>query len=161
MFLQFSQWLQNIHWIAWTMGTNAPATVVEVVHYFSFFLIVGPVTILDLRLLGWTGGEQRPSELVSQFYPLVRTGLIITTISGLIQAAGSATQYYDNQFFYYKLLVFFAAVIVTFVVGRKTLDWERLPQIPFTAKLLALLCILLWIGTILAGVEVPALSGVG
>lgn len=143
------------------MSTDIPATLVEMAHYFSFFLVVGPIAILDLRLLGLTDGEQKPSELVSQFYPLIRMGLIVATVTGFIQAAGSATQYCENIYFYYKMLVFAAALVVTFIVARKTISWEQLPRIPLIAKFLALLCILLWIGTILAGVEVPALSGVG
>ena len=39
--------------------------------------------------------------------------------------------------------------------------WNQLPAMPAWAKLLAVLSIGLWVGAIIAGVEVPALTGVG
>jgi hypothetical protein len=39
--------------------------------------------------------------------------------------------------------------------------WDQLPAIPAWAKIVAAISLLLWVGAILAGVEVPALSGMG
>jgi hypothetical protein len=40
-------------------------------------------------------------------------------------------------------------------------NWDRAPVMPVTAKLLALVSIVLWLGAILAGVEVAPLTGLG
>jgi hypothetical protein len=39
--------------------------------------------------------------------------------------------------------------------------WAQLPAIPTGAKVIAFVSILLWIGSILAGVEIASLSGLG
>jgi uncharacterized membrane protein YbaN (DUF454 family) len=52
-------------------------------------------------------------------------------------------------------------VAFTLAVQWNVPKWDRLPAMPAAAKTVALLSLLLWIGAILAGVEVPALSGIG
>jgi hypothetical protein len=47
------------------------------------------------------------------------------------------------------------------VVQRNAAKWDVLPTIPPGAKLVALVSLLLWIGTIVMAVEIPALTGVG
>jgi hypothetical protein len=53
------------------------------------------------------------------------------------------------------------AIIFAVIVRRNVSKWEKLPAIPVFAKIIALISLALWIETILAGVNVPALTGVG
>jgi uncharacterized membrane protein YbaN (DUF454 family) len=53
------------------------------------------------------------------------------------------------------------AIIANIIVQQKVRSWNQLPAIPAFAKLIAVVSIVLWVGAILAGVEVPALTGVG
>jgi hypothetical protein len=46
-------------------------------------------------------------------------------------------------------------------VQRGVAQWAQLPSIPASAKVLASISLLLWIGSILAGVEIAAISGLG
>ena len=39
--------------------------------------------------------------------------------------------------------------------------WDQSPVLPARAKILGLLSLLFWVGAILMGVEVPAISGIG
>jgi uncharacterized membrane protein YbaN (DUF454 family) len=75
--------------------------------------------------------------------------------------AGSATSYYGNDVFYDKMAVTLLAIVVNIIVQQKVRKWDTLPAMPAWAKLVALVSICLWIGAIIAGVEVPALTGVG
>lgn len=75
--------------------------------------------------------------------------------------AGSAVAYYRNDIFYDKVGVVVLAIVASLIVQRKIRSWNQLPAMPAGAKFLALLSIGLWIGAIIAGVEVPALTGVG
>ena len=75
--------------------------------------------------------------------------------------AGSATSYYDNSIFYDKMIVILLAVVVNIIVQQKVRKWDQLPAMPAGAKLFAVVSIGLWIGAIIAGVEVPALTGIG
>jgi hypothetical protein len=156
-----SQWIQSIGWIAATEASPVGAAVVEVSHYFSMFLLVGSMALVDLRILGVTGRSQTASELGAQVFPTMWVGFVLVTITGCLQAAATATQYYNNDYFWLKIAAMFAATVVGIVIERNVSKWDRLPAIPVWAKVMALLSLVLWIGTILAGVEVPALTGVG
>ena len=75
--------------------------------------------------------------------------------------AGSATSYYGNDVFYDKMAVTLLAVVANIMVQQKVPTWDKLPAMPPWAKVVAFASICLWVGAIIAGVEVPALTGVG
>lgn len=75
--------------------------------------------------------------------------------------AGSATSYYRNSIFYNKVALILLAIVANIVVQKEVRKWDQLPAMPPWAKLIAVVSIGLWVGAIIAGVEVPALTGVG
>ena len=75
--------------------------------------------------------------------------------------AGSAASYYRNDIFYDKMIVILLAIVANIIVQQKVRKWDQLPAMPAWAKLLAVVSIGLWVGAIIAGVEVPALTGIG
>ena len=71
--------------------------------------------------------------------------------------AGSATAYYHNDIFYDKMGVVLLAIVASIIVQQKVRRWNQLPAMPAWAKFIAVLSIGLWVGAIIAGVEVPLL----
>jgi uncharacterized membrane protein YbaN (DUF454 family) len=59
------------------------------------------------------------------------------------------------------MIVTLLAVLANIIVQQKVRTWNKLPAMPAWAKLVAFASICLWVGAIIAGVEVPALTGVG
>jgi hypothetical protein len=57
--------------------------------------------------------------------------------------------------------VILLAIVVNIIVQQSVPRWSLLPAIPVWVKCMAVISIGLWIGAIIAGVEVPALTGVG
>jgi hypothetical protein len=72
-----------------------------------------------------------------------------------------AGDYLPDTVFRVKMATILLAVIFTIVVQRGVAQWAQLPSIPASAKVLASISLLLWIGSILAGVEIAAISGLG
>jgi uncharacterized membrane protein len=155
------RWLQNNPLIIFMDSSPASSAILEVMHYFGFFLLVGSVAVVNIRLLRRAGGPQPASQLYAQVSKIMWVGLVLALFSGFVMFAGSATQYYNNGYFYLKVAVVVAAIISGAIVQANLAKWDRLPAIPASAKMLAILTIALWIGAILAGVEIPALTGVG
>src|SRR6266853_1839322 len=85
----------------------------------------------------------------------------LNVLSGFFMFAGSATAYYGNDIFYDKMTVLLLAIVANIIVQKKVRTWNQLPAMPAWAKLIAVVSICLWIGAIIAGVEVPALTGIG
>jgi uncharacterized membrane protein len=161
MLLHLCRWLQNNSFIAVINGTAWTAAVLEIVHYFSMFILVGSMVIVDLRVLGLVGRRQDATQLADRLFPWMWISLALNFLSGFFMFAGSATAYYHNDIFYDKVLVIVLAIVASLIVQQKVRKWNQLPSMPVWAKLVAVLSIGLWIGAIIAGVEVPALTGIG
>jgi uncharacterized membrane protein len=161
MLLHFCRWLQDNSFIALINGTAWTAAALEIVHYFSMFILVGSMVIVDLRVLGLVGRQQDATQFAYRLFPWIWTSLALNFLSGFIMFAGSAISYYRNDIFYDKLGVILLAIVANIIVQQKVRKWDQLPAMPAWAKLIAVVSIGLWIGAIIAGVEVPALTGVG
>ena len=161
MLLHLCRWLQDNSFVAAINGTAWTAAALEIVHYFSMFILVGSMVIVDLRVLGLVGRRQDATQLADRLFPWIWASLGLNFLSGFLMFAGSATAYYHNDIFYDKLGVILLAIVASIIVQRKVRKWNQLPAMPAWAKLIAVVSIGLWIGAIIAGVEVPALTGIG
>jgi uncharacterized membrane protein len=161
MLLHFCRWLQDNSLIALINGTAWTAAALEIVHYFSMFILVGSMVIVDLRILGLVGRQQDATQLADRLFPWIWASLALNFLSGFCMFGGSATAYYRNDIFYDKVGVILLAIVANIVVQQKVRKWDQLPAMPAWAKLIAVVSIGLWIAAIIAGVEVPALTGIG
>jgi uncharacterized membrane protein len=161
MLLHFCRWLQENSLIALINGTAWTAATLEIVHYFSMFILVGSMVIVDLRIIGLVGRRLHATQLADWLLPWMWISLAFNFLSGFLMFAGSAPSYYNNSIFYDKMTIILLAVAANILVQQKIRKWDLLPAIPAWAKLLAVVSIGLWVGAIIAGVEVPALTGVG
>lgn len=159
--MPFCDWLEHTALITAITNSLVMSTIIEVVHYFSLFLLVGPILIVDLRLLGLAARRHNATELAGELFPLMWAGLALNFVSGFLLFASDATTFYGNHVFYLKLFVILLAVIFGVIVQCGAGRWGRLPAIPGTARLLAFISLALWIASILAAVEVPSLTSVG
>ena len=161
MLLHFCRWLQDNSFIDLLNGTAWTAAALEIVHYFSMFILVGSMVIVDLRVLGLVGRNQDATQLADRLFRWIWISLAFNFASGFFMFAGSATAYFHNDVFYDKMGVILLAIVVNIIVQQSVPRWSLLPAIPVWVKCMAVISIGLWIGAIIAGVEVPALTGVG
>jgi hypothetical protein len=159
--LHFCAWLQNNSLLVAINSSTVLSAMMEVAHYAGFFLLVGTIAIVDLRVLGVAGRGQNVGTLGAQLFPWMWVGLASAFLSGFVMFSGDAADFYLASVFRIKIAVILLAVIFGIIVEWKSSKWGQLPSIPVSAKLLAIISLVLWIGAILASVEVPAISGVG
>jgi hypothetical protein len=150
------EWLEQIPWIVTITNSAVLISLVWLVHYIGFFLLVGTTAVVDLRILGAAARNQKLAPLAAQFFPFAWTGLGMVIVSGFIMFAGQATTFYPTAVFRIKMGVVLLAFIFGAIVQRKSLVWGLAPSVPAAAKWLAFASLALWVGAILAGLEVPA-----
>jgi hypothetical protein len=153
--------LEHAHWVVTFSSTGWLYSLVSVIHYFTIFFFVGTIVLVDLRILGVADRNQALAELSEQLVPWTWFGFALAMISGFLEFTAGAGDYVTAGPFQVKMLVILLAVIVALIVQWNVPRWNRLPAIPTIAKVLALVSLLLWIGSILAGVEIAALTGLG
>ncbi|HEX4075002.1 MAG TPA: DUF6644 family protein [Candidatus Acidoferrales bacterium] len=159
--MHFFLWLQHTSFITWLSTSVVMATFIEVLHYFSLFLLVGSIVLVDLRVMGLAARKRNATELAQDLFPVMWAGLALNFLSGFILFLGDAAAFYYNWVFHIKLTVILVSVIFGIIVQANVRKWDRPTGIPIGAKVLALISLVLWIGSILASVEVPALTSVG
>jgi hypothetical protein len=70
--------------------------------------------------------------------------------------AGQATTFYPTAVFRIKMGMVLLALLFGMIVQRNLPVWDRAPSVPAAAKWVAFASLTLWIGAILAGLEVAA-----
>jgi len=113
-----------------SMATAWTAAALEIVHYFSMFILVGSMVIVDLRVLGLVGRRQDATQLADWLFPWMWTSLALNALSGFFMFAGSATAYYGNDIFYDKMTVLLLAIVANIIVQKKVRKWNLLPAMP-------------------------------
>jgi hypothetical protein len=134
---------------------------ISVLHYFTIFLLVGSVAVVDLRVLGVLARTRRLVQLAEEIFPLMWTFLTIALVTGFLLFLTDGGDYYPDKWFRFKMLVILLAIVSIIFVRRNVDAWDRQPRMPAVAKFAAAVSLLLWLGAILAGVDIAALSGLG
>ncbi len=147
--------------IVFLNGSVLTSSILEVTHYFSIFMAVGATVIVDLRLLGLAAQRQPATQIKEQLFPWVWTGFFLALISGFLMFAADAPEYLHNSVFHHKVEVVLLAALLAAIIQRNVPRWDHGPSLPPAAKIWAAVSLVVWVWTILLGVNVPALTGVG
>ena len=157
----FGEWIEHFGWVVYLANTAWLYSSVSVVHYFTLFVMVGTGVIVDLRVLGLAARRKPAAKFAEQVYPWMWGAFWLAVLSGALMAATDAGDYLPDTVFRVKMSLIVLAVIFTMVVEHGIPQWGDAPSIPASGKLLAFLSLLFWVGSILAGVEIAAISGLG
>jgi hypothetical protein len=131
--------------------------VVESVHICGFTLLVGTVTILDLRLLGLCFWRQSISQVAKNLSPWINTGILVQLITGAYLFSGDPGEYVQVAAFRSKMLLLLLALIFHFTVTRKAtapaqdsapLGWRRPAAVISLGLWVSVLLAGLWIGNL-------------
>ena len=161
MLLQIADKLQDSAIISSLTGTGWTAALLAILHYYSMFVLVGSMAIVDLRVLGVMARSENAAVIARRIFPWVWTSLLVNLISGFIMFAGDATAYVPTWSFQLKIAVVLLAILFGLLMQWRVPVWDRGPVLPATAKIFAAVSLFFWIAAILMGVEVPAISGIG
>ena len=125
---------------------------VEILHILGFVVLVGSILVLDLRLLGL--GRTIPIQPMAQLLlPLSRFGFLLAISMGFLLFSADAAHVVRNPAFQTKLLLI-AAALVNIVIAHSG-PWRRVAlwrtEASGSAKLTALVSLLLWLSAACAG----------
>jgi len=120
---------------------------IEAVHLLALALIGGAVLIVDLRLLGWGLRRQPVAQVARDAAPWLHGSLIVMLVTGyLLMASLAQSKYYVNYAFQLKMLFLLLAIVWTYTVRRSYVRRDDNHINPTTARLIAIISILLWSG---------------
>jgi hypothetical protein len=153
--------VEHWKWVETFSSTGWMYASVSVIHYLTMFWFIGSVAVVDLRVMGVAARKRNVAELAAQVFPWAWTGMVLALLSGFMMFLASAGDWAPDPVFHVKLLMITLSLVATLIVQWGAPRWALAAEIPAWAKVMALVCLLLWIGTILAASEIPAMEGLG
>jgi hypothetical protein len=128
---------------------------IESVHVLAITLVVGSITMVDLRLLGLSLRERPAGELIAEILPWTWTSFAVAVCTGALLFSSNATHYWGTVPFRAKMLLLVLAGLnmgVFHATMHRSVDvWGPRPQTPGVAKISGGLSLGLWIGIVTLG----------
>jgi hypothetical protein len=151
---EFASWLESC-WFATAIAESAWAfPSIEIVHVFSLCLVVGSISMIDLRLLGVSRRHHSVCELIGSVLPWTWGAFTVAAIAGVLLFSSKASQYLVNPFFRLKLLLLALAamnmLIFHFITARTIATWDKGTP-PVSARAAGALSLVLWAAVVAAG----------
>jgi hypothetical protein len=128
---------------------------IESVHVLAIALVVGSITMVDLRLLGLNLRERPVGELIAEVLPWTWAAFAVAVFSGALMFSSNATHYWGIAPFRAKMVLLLLAGINMLVfhatMHRSIEVWGRRPQTPRMAKVCGGISLALWVGVVTLG----------
>jgi len=151
----FLAWLQDTPLAKMVAESTWMFPTVESIHVLAITFVVGSIAIVDLRLLGVAGRDQKITRLTSEILPWTWAAFIIATIAGSLMFSSNAVKYFDNIPFRLKFgLMLLAGVNMLafqFITFRSVSKWDETAATPLAVRLAGAFSLLLWIGVVVCG----------
>ncbi len=137
-------------------GTTWLFPTVETIHLVAMVVMIGCITVFDLRLLGMVLRQEPVLEVAERFLPATWSAFATMAVTGaLLFATDPVSKYCNNPAFRIKLLLILLAGInmsaFHLTVSRAVSEWENLPGPPVWARIVGSFSVILWAGVIIAG----------
>jgi hypothetical protein len=128
---------------------------IESVHVLAISLVVGSITIVDLRLIGFASTNRSVATVAGEILPITWIAFAVAVLTGAALFTSHAVGYAQNVQFRLKLLLLLLAGVnmMTFhlVMGRHPDRWNEARMTPRSGKLAGLTSLTLWIGIVALG----------
>jgi hypothetical protein len=130
---------------AWLRGSTWAYPAANLVHLLGLTLLIGPIALLDLRLLG-AGRRFVLVDVSAALTPWAITGLLILMSSGCLLFSADAVPLHKNPILQFKLgtiaLALANAMVFRHLWTYRLADWDNRP--PLAGRIQAALSLALW-----------------
>jgi len=138
--------IQNHFWVIPTIQTT---------HILAIAAAFGSVLMINLRILGLTGGSGTMTQTVARFVPWVWWALLTLVVTGIFMIVGEPVRELINPVFWIKMVLVVVTILVSIWfqarVRRKMADWETKRDGRIAMRAGAAAIILLWCTVMVAG----------
>jgi len=134
--------------VRWVAESDWGYPIVLTLHALGMALVVGIMMMFDLRVLGFAA--RVPLTSARSFFPVAWSGFAVNLCSGTLLFLANYAAFLHNTAFLTKISLLSIAAVVTYFLSREVTATGTEISSP-RAKILAALCLLLWLGAITAG----------
>ncbi len=128
---------------------------IESVHVLAITIVVGSISIVDLRLLGLTSRDRPVSRLVHEVLPFTWVAFAVAATTGALLFSSNAMTYGHNFFFLGKMVLIVLAgvnmALFHLFIGRDVKHWGEAARLPLAARAAGGVSLSLWIAVVAFG----------
>ncbi len=146
--------IQATPWAVKIAESDLLFPIIETIHVLALTLVVGSISMVDLRLLG-RSSRRGVKELSEEVLPWTWIAFVVAVISGSLMFSSAAVKYaYMPQFQLKLLLILLAGINMLafhFLTYRSVGRWNHDSITPPLARLAGMLSLVFWIGVVTLG----------
>jgi hypothetical protein len=128
---------------------------IESLHVLAITLVVGSISIVDLRLIGWSSLDRATHKLMADVLPVTWAAFALAVVTGLLLFTAKAVSYGHNPFFLRKMVLLALAgvnmAVFHALAGRDVERWGNGVASPLAARIAGGLSLVLWIAVVACG----------
>jgi hypothetical protein len=128
---------------------------IESIHVVAIVIVVGTISIVDMRLIGLPAHRKGVRRLLKDVLPLTWGAFAVALASGFLLFSSEAVKYAAIFAFQAKMVLLLLAglnmVYFHIITFRDIHLWDELAKTPRAAKLAGTLSLCLWIGVVICG----------
>jgi hypothetical protein len=152
---EWLEWLYATGWATAIRENDYAFPWIECVHVLAITLVIGSISVVDLRLLGVASRDRPVRRVLGDVLPITWAAFGLAATSGFFLFASNAPAYARNPFLQAKLgLLLVAGVNMAFFhlwARQSVARWDASPQPPARAKLAGAVSLLCWMAVVVAG----------
>ena len=156
--MNVESWLEYISNTPLALAISQGATpfpLLECIHVVAISAVVGTITIVDLRLLGYRSHRRGVRQLIQDVLPYTWGAFALALVAGSLLFISNAPKYAHNTQFQLKLLLIAVAAINMAIfhltVYRRVGQWDDLVPPPLAARIAGATSLCLWIAVVFLG----------
>jgi|SRR5581483_8118061 len=147
--IAFSRWLESTALSQAIQTTSWAIPGIQVIHILCLATLFALALNLSLRVAGRGLVLESSRALAERFVPAMGICLILLLVSGALLILAEPSRTITNQVFYIKMILLVTAIVLTLWLANVA---RREPEKPSRLHIaLAVLCMLVWTGIIVAG----------
>ncbi|MEE2775689.1 MAG: DUF6644 family protein [Acidobacteriota bacterium] len=141
--------------IAFLRNVPGAPPITQALHILGIAVVMASAVMIDLRLLGIAVPSQQVGEMIRRLMPWTWWALLANFLTGIPFVLARPGRYFLNPVFGWKVAFLVPAVILAFVIWRQNRGddgyWEASSARRASAKVIAGVSVVLWIGVVMAG----------
>ena len=153
--IEFLNWLEASRLAEFIRESEWAFPAAESVHVIALALVIGTISIVDLRLLGLASTNRVYSELAKQVLPWTWGAFALAATSGTFMFISQPQTYLGNLAFRIKFALMFVAgvnmLVFQLITGRDASKWDRDAAAPLAGRIAATLSLVFWIAIVFFG----------
>jgi len=153
--VDFALWISNTSTSLW-IGTHFWAIpILQTLHILSIAMAFGSVLLINLRILGLTGGSRTIEQTVHRYLPWIWWALVVLIVTGFGMIIGEPVRELINPVFWIKMALVIAMILLSIgfqtMARRNAARWEMTGAGQISLRTGAVCIILLWCAIMVAG----------